>query len=209
VIDERNRLARDLHDSVSQTLFSLNLEVSALDLDLRRRSIDESGELGQRITAVSDLASQAAADMRQLIFHLVPETLRRVGLISSIEQHAEALARRSKLHIDVEASANIVCVNDAVERDVFLVVQEALHNAVKHARARTATVRLLPNTPTAGGLRLEIEDDGVGFGDAAGSNGLGLASIRERAARHGGGLSIEPRPNGGTCLVVEMTNAHH
>lgn len=210
VIDERNRLARDLHDSVSQTLFSLNLEVSALELDLRRRAIDESGQIGQRIAAVSDLASQAAADMRQLIFHLVPETLRRVGLISSIEQHAEALARRSKLRIDVEASSNIVCVNDVVERDVFLVVQEALHNAVKHARARVVTVRMLPNTPTTGALRLEIEDDGVGFdGLPPTGKGLGLASIADRAARHSGGLSIQTGPNGGTCLVVVMANAHH
>jgi PAS domain S-box-containing protein len=174
VLDERQRLARELHDSVSQALYGIALGASTARTLLKR----DPSAAAEPLDYILTLAEGALAEMRALIFELRPEFLEKEGLVAAIGKRVEATAVRHGLHIDwappEEPSAPL-----AVKEAAFRIVQEALHNVVKHARASSVKVRI---QATQGGLALLVSDDGVGFDDEETSAGhLGLKSMRERA----------------------------
>jgi signal transduction histidine kinase len=196
VIEERARLARELHDAVAQKLFSLRLTAAAA-LSAVQVARDPVPDL-ERVQA---LAKEALAELREVIFELRPAELAGDGLAESLRKHVQVLdrvwgagrGRRTSVRFEGEE----VTLPPETEAVVFRVAQEALYNALRHGDPCQVTARLAP------GL-LEIRDDGVGF-DAGTEprDGLGLASMRERAASVGGTLTVESSRSG-TVVRLEV-----
>jgi PAS domain S-box-containing protein len=204
--DERRRLARDLHDSVVQQLFSMRLQAAALSAQLDGGAADPA-RLRAAASELAELSQSALADLRGLVFELRPLELAERGLVEAVRAHAASLEVRSGLLVDVVAPPDLADPGDLdVQEDLYRIVQEALHNVVKHARAGAVEVRFAPLSPGAG-LVVEVSDDGRGPAapPAAGARQtLGLVSMRERAERWGGRLSAGPRPDGGWAVRLEL-----
>ena len=195
--EERQHLARELHDSVSQALYSIVLGSHAA-----RKQLETSPkEANKALEYVQDLAEAGLAEMRALIFELRPEVLEQEGLNAALSKQVEALEVRHKLAAEFSAGSE-PALPFAAKQALFRITQEALHNIVKHARARRVEVALKTLQKR---LQLSIRDDGIGF-DAAtvSSDRLGLRSMRERAASLGGNLSVSSAPGQGTELRVEV-----
>lgn len=206
--DERRRLARDLHDSVAQQLFSMRMQAKALRTQLARDDVS-SLRLRGAVEELSELSESALVDLRGLVFELRPLDLTARGFVEAVRAHAASVEARSGLRVEVHAPATLELRAD-VEEDLFRVVQEALHNVVKHARATTVEV-VVSAPPDNGDTVVEVTDDGRGqagtartsAGGAAVSS-LGLVSMRERVQRWGGSLRAGPRPAGGWTVQVTL-----
>ncbi len=195
-LDERQRLARDLHDSVTQTLFSLQYAAqSAWD------SWNGQPEHAQSaLELVLQLARGANVEMRELLFELRPEVLNAEGLASALEKHIAVVRHRSGLMIDlqVEGADRLPA---AYEEALYRIVQEALANVVKHARAIHACVRL----SFAETITVRIEDDGVGLDETGPQvDSFGLRGMHERVSQLGGTLSVGNRAEGGAFVHAEL-----
>jgi PAS domain S-box-containing protein len=210
-LDERRRLARDLHDSVVQQLFSMRMQAKALRAQVDRADADPA-RVRSGAEELAELSQSALADLRGLVFELRPLDLAERGLVDAVRAHAASLEARTGLVVDVEAPAGLDLDSGiAVQEDLYRIVQEALHNVVKHARATTVDVRFTP-AQDGGGLVVEVTDDGSGPGAASGSSAgggapqdtLGLVSMRERTQRWGGRLVAGPRPSGGWTVRVTL-----
>lgn len=201
-LQERQKLARELHDSVSQALYGISLGVhTALGLLGQDEAGPEPAALRQPLDYSLSLARAAQAEMRALIFELRPESLEVEGLLPALVRMAEALQARHDLQIQTsfEAEPDLSVAHKEV---LYRVAQEALNNVVKHARANRATVAL---AVVKGDVVLEITDDGVGFdpqGDYPGH--LGLQSMRERMEEAGGALQVESNPGKGAVVRATL-----
>jgi signal transduction histidine kinase len=196
-LEERQRLARELHDSVSQALYGI-----ALGARTARTLLDrDPSKLAEPLDYVLSLADAGLAEMRALIFELRPESLEMEGLVAALTKQADSL--RARHHLEI----NVVCGEEppaplAVKEALYRIAQEALHNIVKHAHARRVEVRL---EWADEGVQLEIKDDGLGFDTDSDFPGhLGLRSMRERAERLGGLFSVESESDQGACVHVEI-----
>jgi signal transduction histidine kinase len=146
-------------------------------------------------------AEAALTEMRALIFELRPESLETEGLVAAISRQVAALHARHEIVVSTELCDEPDLSLKAKE-ELYRVAQEALHNTVKHARAKNVNVRMCQDT---GGLQLEVCDDGIGFDTTQAYPGhLGLHSMRERIARLGGTLQIESTPGHGTCIRAQL-----
>jgi len=198
VSEERNRLARDLHDSVSQQLFSMTLTAQAARVQLEKNPARTAAQLER----LQETAAAALAEMRALIFQLRPPGLSEQGLIVALQQHVSALGRREGLTVNLEVTGEEQYAR-GVEQAIYRIVQEALNNVVKHAGACNVAIALdlQPDRTT-----LRVIDDGAGFDLAVlePSNGrhLGLVSMRERAAEIGVGYVGTKESLEGTEVVV-------
>lgn len=191
-LEERHRLARDLHDSVTQTLFSLNLNAQAAALSPERAA----GQL-PRIQA---LAQSALSEMRTLIQELRPSILEEKGLPATVRRLLDESGLPAELAVREGDRPS-----PEIEMSFYRILKEALHNAARHARAGRIRVEL---DLSADPLRAVVEDDGVGFEPATGQgSGLGLRSMAERASAHGGRLEVESGPGRGTRIRVEIPRA--
>jgi signal transduction histidine kinase len=195
---ERNRLALELHDAVSQKLFSLVLTAEAAGTQLAR----DPDAARAHVERLRVLASEALEELRSLILELRPPELRQDGLCGALRKHVELLRRLHRIDIDLDVDDE---AGSGAPRDleVFRVAQEALQNAVRHAAARRLDVRLGRHD---GRLELEVADDGAGFDPAdpeLRSRRLGLTSMEERARRLGGTLEIRSAPGAGTVVRLE------
>jgi signal transduction histidine kinase len=202
--DERRRLARDLHDSVVQQLFSMRMQAKALRSRLEHADADPE-PVRSGAEELAELAESALADLRGLVFELRPLDLAERGLVDAVRAHAASLEARTGLLVDVQEPADLELeVGIDVQEDLYRIVQEALHNVVKHAQATAATIRLAAD---GAGLAVEVTDDGCGRPagtlTAAGET-LGLVSMRERAERWGGQLVAGPHPAGGWRVRVTL-----
>jgi len=203
VAAERSRLARDLHDAVTQLLFSASLIAEALPA-IWENNQEEGREL---LAEMRRLSRGALAEMRTLLLELRPAALTETGLVDLLRQLAEAAAGRSDLNVHVTADREPELPRD-VHIALYRIAQEALNNVIKHARASEATISLrVKPCQAAGGDResvhLSIEDDGCGFDPGRTlPDHMGLAIIRERAERVGAILILESQPNQGTQLIV-------
>jgi signal transduction histidine kinase len=192
---ERQRLARELHDSVSQGLYGISLGAHTA-----REALDsDPGEAIAPLEYVIALTEGCLAEMRALIFELRPESLASEGIIAAITKQVAVLRTRYKLSVDVQLVEEPPL---SLERKqaLYRITQEALHNIVKHACASMVTLRLARQE---GELILEVCDDGKGFDPTGPFPGhLGLLSIQERAAQMGGTCTIESAPAQGTFFRV-------
>jgi signal transduction histidine kinase len=197
VVEERNRLARELHDSVSQTLFSISLVADAAATLIER----DPEQAKTKVEGLRDMARAAMEEMRSLIFELRPAELDADGLAPTLRKHIEVLRRVYQLPIEFREK-DWVRPAPGIERGFYRIAQEALSNALKHSRARRIGVELAARD---GRVTLVIEDDGTGFDPADGqlrSTKLGITSMEERAHALGGELRIESR-EGGTRIELE------
>ncbi len=193
--EERQHLARELHDSVSQALYGILLGAHTAQKQLQ--SAPEKAS--EALSYVENLAQAGLAEMRALIFELRPEALERDGLVGALRKQLDALESRHELntHGELGEEPDLPLASKQV---VYRIAQEATHNVVKHAHASNVWVSL---GPTAGGYRLVVRDDGLGFDPGREYSGqLGLKSMRERSAGLGGKLEISSTAGEGT--IVEL-----
>lgn len=195
--DERRHLARELHDSVSQAIYSVVLTAHAAE-----RHLEEDVEAVRRgLAGVIELSEAALAEMRALIFELRPEALAEVGLMGALHRQLDGLELRHELRA-VRRLGQEPDMPFTTKQVVLRVAQEALHNVVKHASATTVTVSARHENQV---LHLEVADDGVGFDTQVAYPGhLGLTSMHERITALGGTLSISSTLGVGTSVNVRV-----
>ena len=192
---ERHRLVRELHDSLTQTLFSMNLAVQSAQL-----SIDEDPhQTEEHLLRLQALTHSAAGEVQALLARNPQKSPSRGGLVSAIQQLAEERFSKDGLQVSIEATGRRD-LPDSVADNLYRIAQEALNNISRHAGVRQALVRLCLENPVAS---LEIIDHGCGFTQADPAHGFGLAGMAERAREIGWMIKIESRPGQGTQVHVE------
>ena len=199
VVKERNRLARDLHDSVTQALYGVMLYAEAA---ARQLSSGEAGMTSEHLLEIRGTAQEALREMRLLIFELHPPMLKRDGLVAALQARLEAVEGRVGLKTEFRGGEN-GRLSLKVEEGLYRIAQEALNNALKHAHASSVTVCLHQDKQA---VTLEITDDGTGFDPIAARErgGFGLRGMEERAARLGGKLTVQSSLGKGTRVKVEV-----
>jgi signal transduction histidine kinase len=203
VLEERNRLALELHDVVSQKLFSLILTVEAAQTVLER----DPEKAGVQLARVKELAREALDELRSLILGLRPPELERDGLAGALRKEIAMLERVHGVPIELEVAGEL---DGALERRelVMRITHEALYNALRHASPSRVTVSLADDG--AGAMTVSVTDDGTGFEPERPelrARHLGLTSMEERARELGGELSIRSRPGAGTTVRLRVPAA--
>ncbi|HEX2767043.1 MAG TPA: GAF domain-containing protein [Candidatus Limnocylindria bacterium] len=194
---ERAHLARELHDSVTQALFSMGLTLRTLELLLET----DPEAARPKLVELRELQKDALAEMRTLIFELRPSSLENDGLVQALRTHATAVQRRTGLVVVVDAEP-IERLPLSCEEALYRIGQEALHNVVKHANASNATIRIWRE---AEWVRLSVTDDGTGFDpDAVPRGHLGLIGMRQRVELVGGELRVQSRSGRGSMIEASV-----
>jgi PAS domain S-box-containing protein len=198
-MEERSRLARELHDSVTQSLYSVTMYTEAA---ARLLTAGQEATAAEYLRDARDTAQEALREMRLMIYQLRPPLLEKGGLAVTLQVRLDAVERRGGVHAEliVEGQDRLP---PTIQAELHQIAQEALNNALKHAHAREVRVRLgFGETATS----LEVQDDGVGFELAAAQagGGLGLPGMKERVQKIGGRLTIERAPGQGTRISVEV-----
>jgi len=193
---ERSRIARELHDSISQDLFSLSVLAGGL-----RRALPAASPVLPEVATMEQTAGDAMREMQVLLLELRPMALDEVGLAAALAEICRAY--RDRLGVDVQAEVEPVALAPALEHAVLRVTQEAIANSVKHSAAAVVQVTLRGDQDE---IVLRVTDDGRGF-DAApdygsAGGGLGLRVMRDRVAEHGGMLAIESARGRGTAVIA-------
>jgi signal transduction histidine kinase len=200
-MDERHRIARDLHDSVSQALFSTALHTRTAKRALELDGAGSSSELRQSLSAIGELTKAAQTEMRALIFQLRRDAV-DAGLVQALATHASSIRSTTSLDVSVQGPESRLPIQPRTEEELFAICREALANVVRHARAHSASV-VVEHRPES--VLLKISDDGRGFDASASHPGhFGLESMRGRAAAIEGDLTIASGAGGGTIVQVEV-----
>ena len=193
---ERQRLARELHDETGQALTSILLGLKTVE---EARAPDE---MRRAARALRELVVATLQDVRRLAVELRPKALDDFGLVAALERLGNSFSEATGIRVQLEASLGGERLPPEVETTLYRIVQEALTNIVKHARARNVSILLVRRD---GSVTAVVEDDGEGFEpDAVASDGLGLLGMRERVALIDGRLTVESRPGAGATLAVEV-----
>ncbi len=197
VLEERQRLARDLHDSVTQILYSQTLFAAAATKSLQT---GDGARTTHYLKRLGEAAGRALREMRLMIYRLRPPVLAQAGLVGALRRRLELVEQRAGLETSF-TTEEALALPPEMERALYHIAEEGLNNALKHAMATTARVELRRED---GELVLSVSDDGCGFDPAQVSSGLGLQSLRERAEGLGGTLVIESDTATGTRLLVRV-----
>lgn len=194
---ERRALSRELHDEVGQTLSAVLLELRNLAVGLGTRPEEQSR---QRVESVRDLVEGAVRVVRNMALLLRPSMLDDLGLIPALKWQARETSKSASMEVTVAADLATDVLPEEYKTCIYRVVQEALHNCVKHSGATTVCVRV---EHAGERLLVTIQDDGKGF-DVHETKGLGLLGIQERVARLGGRFNVHSQPGQGTILLAEL-----
>ena len=197
--EERNRLARDLHDSIKQQIFAIQTAAATAQV----RFLEDPSGAQQALAEVRNSAREAMTEMEAMLDQLRAAPLENAGLVEALKKQCEALGFRTGAQVDFEPGKlpPSETLAPGSQQAIFRVAQEALANAGRHARAGSVCVRL---SGAAGEVRLEVRDDGSGFDPAAAPAGMGIANMRARAEEYGGKLEIVSRLGGGTSVMLSV-----
>jgi signal transduction histidine kinase len=196
---ERRRIARELHDQVGQSLSALLVELG----NLKARAAGPP-EAARHLDVIRSLAEESVRSVRDMALLLRPSMLDDLGLVPALEWQAREVSRRSGMRVTVAAgSVREADVPDEVKTCVYRLVQESLHNCVKHSQAKHVRVAVRQEQA---GILLTVQDDGRGF-DPRSERGLGLLGMEERVRHLGGALRIESEPEGGTVITASLRTA--
>ncbi|MEE8466477.1 MAG: PAS domain S-box protein [Dehalococcoidia bacterium] len=198
VVEERNRLARELHDSIVQSLYTMTLFAEA---GIRNASAGDPEKVVQYIERIGETSQQVLKEMRLLVFELRPLALENQGIVGAISQRLDAVERRAGVEAHLLFDEPLA-LPARLEEELYRVAQEALNNSMKHAAATHLLVRISAHD---GSVEIDIEDDGIGFdlGLVNQSGGMGLRNMRERLDKLGGSFTIVSSPGEGTNLHVQ------
>ena len=200
-VNERNHLARELHDSVTQTIFSMTLITRSARI-LQERDPDQ---VPGKLSELQDLAQDALKEMRALVTQLRPLSISEDGLFPVLEKHIEELNRRNTVKISIDVDEEVSLQLDSRQlQEVYRIIQEALNNVVKHSFAKEAHVSF---QQADGMLTIIVSDDGEGFDLQAPLQDqfhFGLESMRQRAEESEGNLNIESEPGSGTRVICTI-----
>ena len=203
VFAERNRLARELHDSVTQTIFSMTL-ITRTALILQEKN---PGQVTGKLEQLQELAGTALGEMRGLIFQLMPSPASEEGLIPVLRKHFDGLLVQSGLRVVLDLQADDLPLPPDFQQELFRIIQEALNNIVKHAQVQTASISI---EQAESGLTVTISDKGAGF-DTADVNRdgfhFGLENIHSRAETLGGRIDIRSAKGEGTDVIITIPAA--
>jgi signal transduction histidine kinase len=197
VLEERQRLARDLHDSVTQLLYSQTLFADAGVKLLRKGRIDKAEAYVARI---GEAAIQALREMRLMIYRLRPAALEQEGLIGALRRRLDMVEMRSHVAVTFTAEG-LPPLPPSMAEALYFIAEEALNNALKHANATQVSLSILSEGDD---VVLTIVDDGRGFDLASVTSGLGLQSMQERAAQMAGVLVLDVPPEGGVVVTARL-----
>lgn len=201
VLEERRRLASDLHDSVSQLIFSINMSISAA-IKLMAKKPELAVE---QMEYVKDMSLRAQAEMRALLMHLRPVALDEKGFKQAAIDLLEEVEQKSGIDFDI--SIDDVEMSKSVEDNLFRILQEAVANSLKHASAKRIRVHLVKSVSR---LLLQVEDDGVGMcSEPQKQTSYGLRTMEERAVQVGGSIDWLSLPGRGTRVEVRVPLGHH
>jgi signal transduction histidine kinase len=192
-------LSRELHDSVTQALYSVNLYAEAARMAL---AAGKRGVALENLQNLREMTREALLEMRLLVFELHPSILEKEGLVAALQARLAAVENRSGLKTEIKTEGNKQ-LPISIEEELYRIVQEGLNNVVKHAQAKNVRISVKYSETS---VCLELWDDGTGFDllSARESGGMGLRGIEERAQRIGGGLAIESSPGAGTKLTITV-----
>jgi signal transduction histidine kinase len=198
-LDERNRLARELHDSLTQSLYSLTLQAEAA---IRELAAGATHQATEQLRTIRRTTQQALGEMRALLFELRPPDLEEEGLVAALQERLAAVEAYTGLSTQFIVEGEETFPQD-VEPELYRIAQEALNNVLKHAQAHAITLSL---HQANGAIVLEVADDGRGFDMTTSQprSGMGLRNMKERAARLGGMLTIRSALGAGTRVRVEV-----
>jgi len=203
--EERGRIARDLHDDVSQQLAGVGIVLSSLKRKAGKPGSEPDFDIA--VATLQERITNLAQAIRHLSHELHPSVLEHVGLVATLRRHCADIEALHQITVSLTASDRLDSLRPDVALCLFRVAQEAITNAVRHAHARTIQVRL---TATPGGVELEIDDDGIGFvASERIGHGLGLRSIDERVRLIKGQVKMQSRPGHGTALLVTIPQPAH
>jgi signal transduction histidine kinase len=197
--EERNRLARDLHDSIKQQIFVIQTAAATAEA---RFTADEAGAR-QAIEQVRSSAREAMVEMEVMLDQLRAAPLGNVGLVESLKKQCEALGFRTGARVEFTGTAlpPVETIPPGAQQTIFRIAQEALANVARHARATLVEVTL--GTTDTGALQLKVTDDGAGFDAARAASGMGLSNMQARAAEAGGSVTVRSQP-GNTSVVLSV-----
>ncbi|WP_312114721.1 HAMP domain-containing sensor histidine kinase [Brevibacillus reuszeri] len=197
VTEERQRLARELHDAVSQQLFAIAMTTAAM-----KRLVEKNPQrASQQIELVEEMAAAAQAEMRALLLHLRPATLQNKSLKEAILELLDELTRKNTMELTWEIE-DVEGLPSGIEDHLFRILQESLSNTLRHAKANLITVKLFTLQEQ---VRLRVSDDGVGFDpDGDKLTSYGLRSMQERVAEVGGSMEIYSAIGKGTQIEVRI-----
>ena len=206
--EERASLARELHDCFGQHLTSLQIDLMWVDRHLQAAKAPELAAVCDRLVAMVPLVERLTEQTQAICTALRPSVLFELGLVAAIEWHTEEMAKRSDLICSLSLPPEDIELDEAFALALFRIVQEALTNVVRHARATQVNVRLHAAGDT---LELDIEDNGLGYAPQAisGAHALGLLGIRERVDVFGGTVEFGSAPGCGAAVRVRMPVPAH
>ena len=203
VVDERQRLARELHDSVTQLLYSQVLFTSAGRKALQHGNLPL---LEQHLGRISQGAQQALKEMRLLLYELRPSEYLQDGLVAALQRRLDAVENRTGMDVQFKVVGILPSLDEAQEVTLYRIAEEALNNTLKHSQAHLVSVEI-----HASGQQVElvVDDDGCGFDPSQkiGAGGIGLSSMLERATAVGGSVEIQSSPGEGTQIIARIGSA--
>jgi signal transduction histidine kinase len=207
VAQERNRLGRELHDAIVQDVFSLAVHSRTIQMSAETGGPQDVERIRAGAAELLELSRSALTALRALIFELRPPALQDHSLIEAVRAYAASMTGRSGVPITVVDERDETALTEVASDHIYRIVQEALHNVVRHASARKVTVGFRDEGGAdAGVVVVEIADDGSGFdpGLLVGDGHLGLITMRERAEDLGGNLEVRSRRGAGTRVILRV-----
>lgn len=198
VLEERQRLARELHDSVTQLLYSMTLLSGGWGVKFRRGQLDDPAD---HFMQIEEMSLQALKEMRLLIHQLRPSALEEIGLLQALQNRLDAVEQRVNVDARLCVDGIIPTLSPIMEEEIYFIIQEALNNSLRHAFSTIIQVTVQADENQ---LQIAVEDNGRGYDPSQPSHGMGTTTMRDRAQAIGAQIEVNSQPNEGTKVILTM-----